>query len=168
MRRRLFGSGGADDPYSAVRVPRNRNPPGRAGAIALEEPEGDRASKRWVDDPLSRSRAIERNLGPSLSFVYASSVRPPHGLKIRVPQCPIRPSNVPRWHGTPIEVGDLFRLHKTRREARAALFTHQLGWEVRLLVGSQLEVVQTQVCRDQEEVLATGEEWKGNDEKGWA
>ena len=49
----------------------------------------------------------------------------------------------PPWHGTPIEVGDLFCLHKNRREARAALFTHQLGWEVRLLVGSQLEVVQT-------------------------
>ena len=49
---------------------------------------------------------------------------------------------------------------KNRREARAALFTHQLGWEVRLLVGSQLEVVQTQVCRDQEEVLTTGERWK--------
>ena len=31
-------SGGAGDPYSRVRVPRNRNPPGRAGAIALEEP----------------------------------------------------------------------------------------------------------------------------------
>jgi hypothetical protein len=44
--------------------------------------------------------------------------------------------------------------------ARAALFTHQLGWEVRLLVGSQLEVVQTQVCRDREEVLGTGEQWK--------
>jgi hypothetical protein len=43
----------------------------------------------------------------------------------------------PHWHGTPIELGDLFRLHKDRGEARAALFTHQLGWEVRLLVGSQ-------------------------------
>jgi hypothetical protein len=41
LRRRLFGSGGADDPYAAVRVPRNRTPPGRAGAIALEEPQGD-------------------------------------------------------------------------------------------------------------------------------
>ena len=41
IRRRLFGSGGADDPYAAVRVPRNRNSPGRAGAIALEEPQGD-------------------------------------------------------------------------------------------------------------------------------
>ena len=64
------------------------------------------------------------------------------------------------WYGTPIELGDLFRLQKNRREARAALFTHQLGWEVRLLVGSQLEVVQTQVCHDQEEVLTTGEQWK--------
>ena len=43
IRRRLFGSGGADDPYAAMRVPRNRNPPGRAGATALEEPqEGER------------------------------------------------------------------------------------------------------------------------------
>jgi hypothetical protein len=41
LRRRLFGSGGADGPLAAVRVPRNRNPPGRAGAIALEEPEGE-------------------------------------------------------------------------------------------------------------------------------
>ncbi len=39
LRRRLFGSGGADDPYAAVRVPRNGTPPGRAGAIALEEPQ---------------------------------------------------------------------------------------------------------------------------------
>jgi hypothetical protein len=50
----------------------------------------------------------------------------------------------PHWHGTPIELGDLFLLYKNRREARAALFTHQLGWGGRLLVGSQLEAVQTQ------------------------
>jgi hypothetical protein len=41
----------------------------------------------------------------------------------------------PDSHGTPIEMGDLFRLQKNRREARAALFTDQLGWEVRLLIG---------------------------------
>lgn len=81
---------------------------------------------------------------------------------------PLQVLQRPNWHGTSIELGDLFRLQKNRREARAALFTHQLGWEVRLLVGSQLEVVQTQVCRDQEEVLATGEQWKlGMIEKGW-
>ena len=39
--RRLFGSGGAEGPLGAVRVSRNGNPPGRAGAVALEEPEGD-------------------------------------------------------------------------------------------------------------------------------
>ena len=81
---------------------------------------------------------------------------------------PLQVLQRPHWHGTPIELGDLFRLQKNRREARAALFTHQLGWEVRLLVGSQLEVVQTQVCRDQEEVLTTGERWKqAMLEKGW-
>ena len=41
IRRRLFGSGGTEDPFAAVRVPRPRNPPGRAGAIALEEPQGE-------------------------------------------------------------------------------------------------------------------------------
>lgn len=38
--------------------------------------------------------------------------------------------------------------------------THQLGWEVRLLNGAQAEVMRTQVCRMQEEVLTTGEQWK--------
>ena len=79
----------------------------------------------------------------------------------------IAPSNVPLARNAN-RGGELFCLHKNRREARAALFTHQLGWEVRLLVGSQLEVVQTQVCREQEEVLATGERWKAAlVEKGW-
>ena len=65
------------------------------------------------------------------------------------------------WHGTPIALGELFILHKNRREAKAIIFTHQLGWEVRLMIGAQAEVVQTQVCRTQEEVFATGEQWTG-------
>ena len=65
-------------------------------------------------------------------------------------------------------MGNLFRLQRNRREARAALFTHHLEWEVRLLAGSQLEVVHTQVCRNQEQVLRTGEQWKqAMIEKGW-
>ena len=72
------------------------------------------------------------------------------------------------WNGAPREIGDLFRLHKNRREARAVIFSHVFGWEVRLLVGSQLEVVQTQVCRTQDEVLSTGDQWKAAMiEKGW-
>ena len=81
---------------------------------------------------------------------------------------PLQVLQRPHWHGTPVELGDLFRLQKNRREARAALFTHRLGWEVQLLIGSQLEVVQAQICREQEEVLRTGEEWKAAMvEKGW-
>ena len=81
---------------------------------------------------------------------------------------PLQVLQRPDWHGMPIELGDLFLLQKNRRAARAALFTHQLGLEVRLLVGSQLEIVQTQVCRDQQEVLATRERWKAAlVEKGW-
>ena len=54
----------------------------------------------------------------------------------------------------------MFVLHKNRRKARAVIFSHVFGWEVRLLVGSQLEIVRTQVCRTQEEVLSTGEQWR--------
>jgi hypothetical protein len=73
------------------------------------------------------------------------------------------------WHGTPVELGELFVVYKNRRAARAVIVTHQLGWEVRLIVGSQSEVAQTQVCRTQEEVLATGEQWKAAMiEKGWS
>lgn len=72
------------------------------------------------------------------------------------------------WNGQPSELGDLFRLTKNRREARAALYNHQFGWEVRLFIGSQLEAIQTQVCRTQDEVLTTGEQWKAAMiAKGW-
>jgi hypothetical protein len=80
-------------------------------------------------------------------------------VTIPAPDAPPGPPT-PTLARHPDRAGDLFRLHKNRREARAALFTHQLGWGGRLLVGSQLEVVQTQVCHDQEELLAAGELWK--------
>jgi hypothetical protein len=79
---------------------------------------------------------------------------------------PLQVLQRPDWHGTPHELGELFILHKNRREAKAVIFTHQFGWEVRLLIGAQAEVVQTQVCRTQGEVLSTGEEWKGGDDGG--
>jgi hypothetical protein len=72
------------------------------------------------------------------------------------------------WHGFPIELGDLFILTKNKRRAMCLLLSHQFGWEVRLLVGSQHEIVQSQVCRSQEEVLTIGEQWKAAMiEKGW-
>jgi hypothetical protein len=75
----------------------------------------------------------------------------------------------PHWYGSPVDLGELFILKKNGREATCKLRTHQLGWELLLLVGRQLEVVQTQVCRSQDEVLTTGEQWKAAMiEKGWA
>ena len=63
------------------------------------------------------------------------------------------------WNGEPREIGDLFRVTKNRRKARAVIFSHQFGWEVRLLVGSQEELVSSQVCRSQEEVFSRGKQW---------
>jgi hypothetical protein len=75
----------------------------------------------------------------------------------------------PDWHGSPVELGELFVLKKGKRTARCVLETHQLGWEVRLFIGSQLEVVQSQVCRTQDDVLTTGEQWKAAMlEQAWA
>ena len=72
---------------------------------------------------------------------------------------PLHGHQRPDWHGTPTAFGNLFCLHKDRREARAALFTHQLGWEVRRLVGLQLEVART-LCREPGGVLRTRKQWK--------
>jgi hypothetical protein len=82
---------------------------------------------------------------------------------------PLQVLQRPHWHGTPVALGELFILHKNRRGAKAIIFTHQLGWEVRLLIGAQAEVVQTQVCRTQDEVFDCGEQWKAAMvEKGWS
>ena len=73
------------------------------------------------------------------------------------------------WHGEPRELGDLFHVENKRQQGRAALFTHQFGWEVRLLLGRQAEPVRTQVCRSQDEVLTTIEAWKAAMlAEGWA
>jgi len=74
----------------------------------------------------------------------------------------------PDWHGSPIDLGELFILKKNSREATCKLRSHQFGWELLLFVGQQIEVVQTQVCRSQDDVLTTGEQWKAAMvEKGW-
>ncbi len=75
----------------------------------------------------------------------------------------------PNWYGSPVDLGELFIVRKNRREALCKLRTHQFGWELVLLVGSQDEIVQSQVCPSQEEVLTTGEEWQAAMiEKGWS
>ena len=73
------------------------------------------------------------------------------------------------WNGTPQDLGELFIVRKDgRQEAVCKLVSHPFGWECRLYVGRPENVVQTQVCRSQEEVLSTGEDWKAKmAEKGW-
>ena len=74
----------------------------------------------------------------------------------------------PNWYGSPVELGELFILKKDRRETTGKLRSHQFGWELRLYIGCD-EIVQTQVCRSQEDVLTTGEQWKAAMvEKGWS
>ena len=75
----------------------------------------------------------------------------------------------PDWHGSPIDLGELFIVKKNGRQATCKLRSHQFGWELLLFVGAQIEVVQTQVCRSQDEVADTGEQWKrAMMEKGWS
>lgn len=75
----------------------------------------------------------------------------------------------PDWHGSPIDLGEFFVVTKNGRKACCLLRTHQFGWELRLFVGTRQELVFTQVCRTQEDVLSTGENWKAAMlEKGWA
>jgi hypothetical protein len=74
----------------------------------------------------------------------------------------------PDWHGSPVDLGELFRLKKNGREATCKLRSHQFGWELLLCIGRQLEVLQSHVCRSQDEVLTTGEQWKAAMiQKGW-
>ena len=71
------------------------------------------------------------------------------------------------WYGRPVNLGELFILKKSGREATCQLRSHQFGWELRLFIGAD-DIVQTQVCRSQDEVLNTGEQWKAAMiEKGW-
>ena len=70
------------------------------------------------------------------------------------------------WTGEPLRLGPVWTLHKGRRSATCELWTHQLGWELRLASGASL--LQSQVCRTQDEVLSTHEAWKAAMQgKGW-
>ena len=76
----------------------------------------------------------------------------------------------PFWNGTPVDLGETWRLRKSdcdgQREAVCRLFSHQLGWELRVEVGSELR--RSQVCKTEAEVFETYETWKAVMlEKGW-
>jgi hypothetical protein len=73
-------------------------------------------------------------------------------------------------YGEPKHLDDMFRLHKQKcgqqLEVACRLMTHELGWELRLEVAGSLQ--RSQVCRTQDDVLDTSEQWKAAMiEKGW-
>jgi hypothetical protein len=75
------------------------------------------------------------------------------------------------WNGLPALLGDLFRVSKMRGDkqldAACRLWTHQLGWEVRLEINGDLQ--RSEVFRSQDEVLTAGETWNAAMiEKGWS
>ena len=72
----------------------------------------------------------------------------------------------PDWTGEPVRLGPMWTLAKGRRTATCELWTHQLGWELKLASGATL--LQSQVCRAQDDVLDTHEAWKAAMRaKGW-
>lgn len=85
---------------------------------------------------------------------------------------PMRPDalQVPGWNGAPAAVGELFHLHRVRCGQPVAavcyLFTHQLGWELRLEIAGSLQ--RSEVCRTHDAVLDTSQSWVGSmTEHGW-
>lgn len=76
------------------------------------------------------------------------------------------------WYGEPKKLGDAFRLTKPGGIggdlwATCEIWTHQFGWELRLLIVG-VELVQSDVCREQDRVLDTIDAWKAAlREKGW-
>jgi hypothetical protein len=63
------------------------------------------------------------------------------------------------YNGEPVYLGNLFRLTKgSKKSARAALSSHELGWQLRLVIND--DVRHAQVCTSEEEVLATADQWK--------
>ena len=74
------------------------------------------------------------------------------------------------WNNQPTYLGDLFRVSKTRGDkmldAFCKLWTHALGWELRLEINGDLQ--RSEVFRSQDDVLTAGETWKAAMlEKGW-
>jgi len=74
------------------------------------------------------------------------------------------------WYGTPQKQRELFSVQKPRSGrtlvAVCELWTHPLGWELRLMIAHELH--RSEVCRSQDDMLATGEQWKAAmAKKGW-
>jgi hypothetical protein len=83
-----------------------------------------------------------------------------------LPPIPINVLQRPFWDGVPKELGMWWTLRKNAHEAICRMFSHALGWELRLDVDGQM--MRTAVCRSQEDVLDASQEWREAwRTKGW-
>ena len=72
----------------------------------------------------------------------------------------------PDWSGEPVRLSVRWTLVKGGRAIQCVLYSHQFGWELRMAYAQTL--VRSHVCRSEEEVFTTQEEWKAAMQtKGW-
>lgn len=70
------------------------------------------------------------------------------------------------WDGQARELAEVFTMKKGQRRAVCRMFSHVFGHELRLEVSREL--VASQVCRSDEEILSCQESWRaGLEAKGW-
>jgi hypothetical protein len=75
------------------------------------------------------------------------------------------------WSGQAVDLGERWRVRRqgcdAAREAVCRLFSHPLGWELRVEVDAQL--VRSEVCRSEAQVTQVSEGWKSAMiDRGWA
>ncbi len=67
------------------------------------------------------------------------------------------------WPGPAVYIGSAWQLHKSAcggaREAVCELWSHPLGWELRLVTDGGV-LRHSQVCHSNDEVIETHEQWK--------
>jgi hypothetical protein len=82
------------------------------------------------------------------------------------PPLPALPTHEPAYSQYPL--GSLFHLSVDRRRATALVFSHERGWEVRLVIAPAFRCVRVQVCTTEDEVFECGAQWKrALMHKGW-
>ena len=71
------------------------------------------------------------------------------------------------WTGTPEQLSAAWTLRKGRKTAECAVvWSHEFGWEIRLLIGREL--VRSQVVRSNQELTDVATAWRAAMlEKGW-
>jgi hypothetical protein len=61
------------------------------------------------------------------------------------------------WNGQPVALETLWRLSKRDRVAQLVLYTHQLGWELRVESG---DLLLTSVCKSDRDIRDVSAAWR--------